>query len=89
VVLTGLRTETITVGAGTFTATVVRPAIRANGIFSEGGEAQVWFSDDARRYPLQVKTRFAKFALSLTLQSVTPGADASAVPRLIAAAVAP
>ena len=88
VVLTGLRTETVTVGAGTFAATVVRPAIKANGIFSENGEAQVWFSDDARRYPVQVKTRFARFSLSLSLQSVNPGVDASALPGLIAAAPA-
>lgn len=73
VVLTGLRRETVEVGAGTFAATVVRPTIRTRGIFSEDGEAQVWFSDDARRYPLQIKSRFAKFALTLTLESVTPG----------------
>jgi hypothetical protein len=89
VVLTGLRTETVTVGAGTFDATVVRPAIKANGIFSEGGEAQVWFSDDARRYPVQVKTRFARFSLSLSLESIDPGVDASALPGLIAAAPTP
>ena len=89
VVLTGLRTETVTVAAGTFSATVVRPAIKANGIFSEEGEAQVWFSDDAHRYPVQVKTRFARFSLSLTLQSITPGIDPSAVPALLAAAGAP
>ena len=77
VVLRGVRTDTVRVGAGTFVATVVRPAIKTGGIFAEGGEAQVWFSDDAHRYPVQVKTRFARFSLSLTLQSVTPG-DATA-----------
>ncbi len=56
VVLTGVRAETITVGAGTFATTVVRPTIRTKGLFAEGGEAQVWFSDDAHRYPVQVKT---------------------------------
>jgi hypothetical protein len=86
VVLTGVRQETLTVGAGTFATTVVRPTIRAKGIFSEDGEAQVWFSDDAARYPVQVKTRFAKFALTLTLQSVTRGVDPSAVAGLLAAA---
>lgn len=73
VVLTGLRQETVTVGAGTFSATVVRPTIRTTGLFSDGGDAQVWFSDDERRIPLQVRTRFAKFALTLTLESVTHG----------------
>jgi hypothetical protein len=73
VVLTGLRREDVSVGAGTFPANVVRPAIHANGLFSEGGDAEVWFSDDAARYPLLVKTRFAKFSLTLSLQSITAG----------------
>jgi hypothetical protein len=73
VVLTGLRQETVQVGAGSFNATVVRPSIKANGIFSENGEAQVWFSEDARRYPVLVKSKFAKFSLTLSLQSVVPG----------------
>ena len=73
VVLTGLRQEAVRVGAGVFAATVVRPSIKANGIFSENGDAQIWFSEDARRYPLLIKSKFAKFSLTLTLQSVVPG----------------
>ena len=73
VVLTGLRQESVSVGAGSFNATVVRPSIKANGIFSENGEAQVWFSDDARRYPVLLKSKFAKFSLTLSLQSVVAG----------------
>jgi len=71
VVLTGLRDDTVSVAAGTFATTVIRPTIKANGIFSENGEAQVWFSADERRIPVQLKTRFAKFSLTLALQSVT------------------
>jgi hypothetical protein len=73
VVLTGLRQETVTVDAGTFATTVVRPTIKTKGLFSENGDAQVWFSDDAGRYPVLVKTKFSKFSLSLTLESVKPG----------------
>ncbi len=89
VVLTGVRHDTVRVGAGTFAATVVRPTVRAKGIFAEDGHAEVWFSDAAARYPVQVKTRFARFALVLTLQSIEPGVEASAVPGLIAVATAP
>jgi len=78
VVLTGLRQESVRVGAGSFNATVVRPSIKANGIFSENGEAQVWFSDDARRYPVLVKSKFAKFSLTLSLQSVVHGEEQTA-----------
>jgi hypothetical protein len=89
VVLTGLRQETVSVGAGTFATTVVRPTIRTSGIFSDDGQAQVWFTDDENRYPVQVKAKFAKFSLSLTLQSVTPGVHPSVLPTLIAQATEP
>jgi hypothetical protein len=73
VVLTGLRQESVQVDAGNYFATVVRPTIKANGIFSEHGEAQVWFSDDARRYPVLLKSKFARFSLTLELKSVVSG----------------
>jgi hypothetical protein len=73
VILTGVRRDTISVGAGTFPSVVVRPTIRTKGIFSEGGDAQVWFSDDAHRIPVQVKSKFAKFSLTLSLTSVVYG----------------
>ena len=88
VVLTALRNETVTVNAGTFPAVVVRPSIRSNGLFSENGDAQIWFSDDASRIPVLVKTKFSRFSLTLALQSVTAG-DASLHARLLSAAAAP
>ena len=86
VVLTGLRQETITVDAGTFPTTVIRPTIRTSGIFSDDGQAQVWFTDDENRYPVQVKAKFAKFSLRLELQSVTAGMRPSVIPTLVAQA---
>jgi hypothetical protein len=86
VVLTGLRRDTVRVGAGTFPATVVRPTIRTSGIFSDDGQAQVWFTDDANRYPVQVKAKFSKFTLTLSLESVKRGVESSVVPALIAQA---
>jgi hypothetical protein len=89
VVLTGVKQETVSVGAGTFATTVVRPTIRTSGIFSEDGQAHVWFTDDANRYPVQVKAKFAKFSLTLSLQSVERGVESSALPTLIAQAFEP
>lgn len=86
VVLSGLRAETVTVNAGTFATTVVRPSIKANGLFSENGEAQIWFSDDASHYPVLLKTKFSRFSLTLSLQSVT-GGNAGSHGRLMAQAV--
>ncbi|MBL0940103.1 MAG: DUF3108 domain-containing protein [Gemmatimonadaceae bacterium] len=77
VILTGVKYDTIKVAAGTFPSVVVRPTIRTKGIFSEGGDAQVWFSDDAHRIPVQVKTKFAKFSLTLSLTSVVYGKSAT------------
>lgn len=76
VVLTGVREDTVTVGAGTFATTVVRPTIKTGGIFSENGDAQVWFTNDERRLPVQLKTHFSKFTLTLNLQTVTMGSVA-------------
>ena len=89
VVLTGLRQETVKVDAGTFATTVIRPTIRTSGIFSDEGQAQVWFTDDANRYPVQVKAKFSKFTLTLELKSVTAGMHPSDLPTLIAQAVQP
>src|SRR5690606_3904521 len=41
-----LRKETVTVPAGTFETVVVRPIIKTKGLFGEGGEAEVYFTDD-------------------------------------------
>jgi hypothetical protein len=88
VVLTGLRNETVQVDAGRFATTVIRPAIKANGIFSENGDAQLWLSDDANRYPVQLKSRFSRFSLTLELQSVKAGdrvAQAAMIADVLAA----
>jgi hypothetical protein len=87
VVLTGLRSETVKVDAGRFATTVIRPSIKANGIFSEDGDAQVWLSNDAHRYPVQVKSKFSKFSLTLELKSAKPG-DRVAQNALIAEVLA-
>jgi hypothetical protein len=71
----GERAESLTVGAGRFDAVVVRPRIKTNGIFSDRGDAHVWFSSGDARFPLKVTTKFAGFSLTLTLQSVTMDAS--------------
>ena len=85
VLLAGVRHDTVTTPAGSFPSVVVAPSIRAKGIFAEGGAALVWFSDDARRYPVRVESRFAGIGITLVLQSVTPG-EGAAGPALASAA---
>ncbi len=68
-----LRTERITVPAGSFDAVVVQPIIRTKGLFSEGGEAEVWFSNDARHIPLRVRAKVSIATLTMELESFTDG----------------
>jgi hypothetical protein len=68
-----LRRERVTVPAGTFDAVVVQPSIKTKGIFSEGGRAEVWFSDDADRIMLQMKSSLSFGSLNLYLKSRQSG----------------
>ena len=72
-VIRAIRRDTVEVPSGRYPAVVVRPTIRAKGIFAEDGEAELWFSDDAHRMLVQLKTKFAGFSLSLSLTEFHPG----------------
>jgi hypothetical protein len=70
-----LRKEHIGVPAGEFDAIVIQPIIKAKGIFAEGGEAEVWLSDDDRHIILQMKSKVPGFPLghlNLFLKSYSP-----------------
>lgn len=74
IVLRVLRRETITVPAGTFRTIVVQPIIQTRGLFGEGGRAEVYFTDDDRRLPVQLKSRIPVLrSLNLYLHSYTVG----------------
>jgi len=68
-----LRRERVKVPAGEFDAIVIQPIIKTKGIFSEGGHAEVWLSDDDRRIVLQMKSKLAFGSLNLYLTSATAG----------------
>ena len=68
-----LRRERVKVPAGTFNAVVVQPTIRTRGIFSEGGRAEVWLSDDEDRVMLQMKSQLSFGSLSLFLRDKRDG----------------
>jgi hypothetical protein len=73
VIVQVLRRETVTVPAGTFNTIVVRPLIRTSGMFSDGGEAEVYFSDDERRIVVQVKTKMSIGTMNRQREQYTPG----------------
>lgn len=69
-----LRRETIEVPAGTFETIVVRPIIKAGGLFGEGGEAEVYISDDEDRLLVRVESRVPVIgSLSMRLKDVRMG----------------
>ena len=70
--------DTIEVPAGRFAAIVVQPIINAKGIFSEGGDARVWLSDDANRIMLQMKSKVKFGSLNLYLKSYRPSPTTTA-----------
>ena len=73
VVVKVLRRETIKVPAGEFNTIVVQPIIRTKGLFSEGGEAEIFFSDDDRRIIVQITTKLSIGTLKLQLESHREG----------------
>ncbi len=62
-----LRRDHRKTDAGEFATIVVRPIIRTKGLFSQGGKAEIHFTDDARRLPVYVKSDIPNFPGSLTL----------------------
>jgi len=73
VILKTLRTETIEVPAGTFETVVVQPLIKTSGLFSEGGEAELHFTNDERRILVYMRTKLSIGSLTLHLESAEDG----------------
>jgi hypothetical protein len=69
----------VRVPAGTFDAIVVQPIIKTTGIFSEGGQAEIWLSDDDKRMMLQMKSRLSFGTLNLFLRSYRFSSDTATV----------
>ncbi len=68
VIIQVVRKERIKVPAGEFDAIVVKPIIKSKGLFSENGEAEVWFSDDSSRTLLRLKSKLSFGTLYLELK---------------------
>ena len=83
-----LRREHISVPAGEFDAIVLQPIIKTKGIFSEGGRAEVWLSDDSNRIMLQMKSKLPFGSLNLYLKSYSRSAAPAAPPSERSAALA-
>ena len=61
---------------------VLHPVIDTKGLFSKRSETRIWLTDDARRLPVQVRTKFPFGTITLRLRDmVLPGTTTSAMSR--------
>jgi len=79
VVVRVVRKDRITVPAGTFNTVVVQPVIRTRGLFSEGGKAEIHFTDDHRRILVYMKSSLPFGNLSLHLRALEEGTPLKAL----------
>jgi hypothetical protein len=74
VVIKVLRKERKEVPAGTFNTIVVQPIVKTEGLFKEGGNAEVYLSDDASRHIVYLQIDIPVLSsISLHLKEFKPG----------------
>jgi hypothetical protein len=71
VVVQVLRKDQREVEGVLYNTIVVKPLIRSSGLFSEGGDAELHFTDDERKVLVYMKSNIPKFPGSLTLHLQT------------------
>ena len=67
-----LRTEKIKVPAGKFETIIVEPELRFDGLMKKG-KVKVWFTNDERRIPVQVKSKIVIGSITMKLKSYRLG----------------
>ena len=61
---------------------VLHPVIDTKGLFSKRSETRIWLTDDERRLPVQIRTKFPFGTITLRLREIVlPGTTASAMSR--------
>jgi hypothetical protein len=61
---------------------VLHPTIDTKGLFSKRSETLIWLTDDARRLPVQIRSKFPFGTITLRLKEmVLPGTTTSAMSR--------
>ena len=69
--------ETIDTPAGRFNTIAVQPKMLAGGIFrDEDSDLTIWYSDDARRLPVRIRSEVKVGTITATLRSVQTGVTA-------------
>ena len=71
-----IKRETITVPAGEFKTILVEPELNFDGVMKKG-KMKIWFTDDERRIPVQVKSKIALGSIVVQLKKFELGNDAA------------
>lgn len=50
---------------------VLHPVIDTKGLFSKRSETRIWLTDDARRLPVQIRSKFPFGTITLALKDMT------------------
>lgn len=69
VTLQVLQRQNVKVPAGRFSTIAVRPVFKSKGMFGQGGQAVIWFSDDAARIPVRFRSSLPIGTLDMSLRS--------------------
>ncbi|MSR36774.1 MAG: DUF3108 domain-containing protein [Gemmatimonadetes bacterium] len=76
-----LRRELKKVPAGEFNAIVVQPIIKSGGLFGEGGKAELFFTDDAARHLVYMRSEIPVVgSITLHLRRMSAGTPLSVAP---------
>jgi len=73
VVIKVLRRDTLRIEDVEYPTIAVQPIIQTKGIFGEGGEAEVHFSDDARRLIVFIRASMSIATMKMSLIGYSPG----------------
>lgn len=66
--------KVVEVPAGTFNTIVVRPTVKTRGLFSEGGEAELYLTDDKARHLVYLRSKIPVVgSVTLHLESISEG----------------
>lgn len=81
VIIEVVRRDVRETPAGTFNTIVVRPTIKTSGLYKEGGEAELHFSDDENRYLVYMRVGMAIVgSITMHLESIVPGTPLNSGP---------
>jgi hypothetical protein len=65
--------ESLSTPAGTFKTVVVEPKMLAGGLFRDEGDLRIWYTDDARHIPVQIKSDLKIGSITAALQRIRAG----------------